>query len=331
VKNLRIEVYPGIYLNEIPLPDFSLKAVNSYVIVSEQRNLIVDTGFNTEEGRKALIESLKELKVDLRKTDLILTHMHPDHVGMASYLQELGATVFIGRVDGELINNVYSKTSKTTLAELYEILTQQQDIIPMQDNEFGDNSTELVNFHYLNEGDRICVGDYVFEIVNTPGHTPGHIGLYEKSHKLFFCGDHILEHISPSVMFWGYEHDILGLYMNSLEKVHALDLDYLFTAHLSIIRDHRRRINELLSHCEERLEETRCLTHEEKKTPREIAAQLHWNIKTSWNDFTKTEKFFAIGETLTFLEHLTHKQELRRLNVDGNLYYALKNRKENCL
>lgn len=322
MKSLLTEVYPGIYLNEIPLPNVPLKAVNSYVIVSDQRNLIVDTAFNTEEGRKALIESLNELKVDPHKTDLILTHMHPDHVGMASYLQELGATVYISKIDGELINIVYSKTSKTPLEELYEIFTEQQNIAPMWDYEFGDNSTEFVDFHYLNEGDRIPVGDYIFEVVYTPGHTPGHIGLYEKSHKLFFGGDHILEHISPSVMFWGYEQDILGSYMSSLEKVQALAVDYLFTAHLDIIRDHRRRINELLFHCEKRLEETRSLTRNGKRTPKEIAALLRWNIKASWDDFTKTEKFLAIGETLTFLEHLTHKQELGRQNVDGNVYYG---------
>ncbi|HVJ48675.1 MBL fold metallo-hydrolase [Desulfitobacterium sp.] len=223
-----IEVYPQIYLNEIPLPKFQLKAIHSYIVLSDQRNLIIDTGLNTEQGRAAIIQGIRELNVDLSKTDLMLTHMHPDHVGMASFLQEQGAAVYMSQVDGELINPVYSRTSKTPAAKLYEVLSAEKDFIPALDDEFGDNSTANVVFYPVREGNTICVGDYVFEIIATPGHTPGHIGLYEKKHKLFFCGDHILEHINPSVMFWSYEQDMLGMYMNSLEKVRALDVDYLY-------------------------------------------------------------------------------------------------------
>ncbi|NLI91279.1 MAG: hypothetical protein GX434_03495 [Peptococcaceae bacterium] len=55
------EVYPNIYQNIIPLPNFPLKTVNSYMVISDIRNVIIDTGFNTEEGRNALMEGIKEL------------------------------------------------------------------------------------------------------------------------------------------------------------------------------------------------------------------------------------------------------------------------------
>ncbi|AHF07333.1 MBL fold metallo-hydrolase [Desulfitobacterium metallireducens] len=317
------EVYPQIYLNEIPLPKFSLQAVNSYLILSDQRNLMIDTGFNTDLGRDAMLQSIQELKVDLNKTDVILTHMHPDHVGLASYLQEKGAKVYISLVDGELINSVYTQKNKSPLQELYEVLTEDKDIEAVRGHAFGDNSTEAIQFHYLIEGDKFFVGDYEFEVVSIPGHTPGHIGLYERKHRLFFGGDHILEHISPSVVFWGFDQDILNQYINSLKKVYELDVDYLFTAHLNIIRDHRRRIEELIAHCEERLVETENLLNQGKLTPKETAAQMHWSLRTKWEDFSKLEKFSAIGETLAFLEHLTQHEKIVRHSIAGKIFYDL--------
>lgn len=317
------EVYPKVYRNEIPLPNFPLKTINSYIIVSEQRNIIVDTGFNTEAGRAAILKGIRELNIDLKKTDLILTHMHPDHAGMALFLQKLGATVYIGQTDRELLNSIILKEAKAPFEALAEMLSFEKEIFPSLANLYGDNSTKEVVFHPLREGDTLSIGDYVFEVVNTPGHTPGHIGLYERKHKLFFCGDHILDHISPSVMFWGFEQDALGIYMKSLAKVYSLNVKLLFTGHFDLITNHRKRIKELISLCEERIQETKDLMGKGNMTPHETAANLHWNIKEKWEDFSKMQRFMAVSETLTHLEHLTHKKNLKRCHIKGTLYYEL--------
>lgn len=324
MKSLITEVYPSIYLNEIPLPNFPLTTVNSYIILSDKRNLIIDTGFNTEEGRNAILEGIQELNVNLRRTDLLLTHLHPDHVGMASFLQEKGVTVYIGKIDGHLINSTYSKKAKSQLEKLYEVLSHENDIMPTRANEYGNNSTEDVIFHFLQARELITVGEYSFEVMDIPGHTPGHIGLFERTHKLFFCGDHILEKISPSVMFWGYNQDILGFYINSLNKVNRLDIDYLFTAHFNIIRNHRDRISKLIFEYEERLAEIKNIMSEEEKSPLEVAVQVKWKVKMTWQGFSKTQKFSALGETLSFLEHLVHIGDIKRVNVGENLSYKRK-------
>jgi glyoxylase-like metal-dependent hydrolase (beta-lactamase superfamily II) len=92
---MAIEVYPKIFLNEIPLSDGHLKSVNSYLIPSEEGTLVIDTGFNTEEGRFALSGGLKELSISPGSTKVLITPMHPDHSGMASWLQDQGAAVYI--------------------------------------------------------------------------------------------------------------------------------------------------------------------------------------------------------------------------------------------
>jgi len=317
------ELYPNIYVNRIPLPNFPVKATNSYIIKSGQRNLIIDTGIGTEIGREAMMQGIRELKVDLSKTDLILTHLHPDHTGIASFLQDQGAAIYIGKTDGQLIKQMYSKTSKTALEQLYEVLLDEIDVMPIRKNEFGYDLTETVQFDFLTEKDSISIGDYTFEVVDIPGHTPGHIGLLERKHRLFFGGDHILNKITPSVMFWGFEQDILGLYISSLRKVYDYNLDYLFPAHDTLIRDYKTRIDELISHVEERLDEVKKIISQKKKAPLEITSQVQWNVPCRWEDFPRTLKLLALGETVSHLEHLVYRGVAERHYDQGIVYYQL--------
>ncbi|MCR2045192.1 MBL fold metallo-hydrolase [Anaerosalibacter massiliensis] len=60
---------------------------------------------------------------------------------------------------------------------------------------------ESIDFIPLEEGNKIEIGDYSFEVVDIPGHTPGHIGLYERDKKIFFCGDYVLDRITPNIAF----------------------------------------------------------------------------------------------------------------------------------
>lgn len=318
------EVYPNIFKNEIPLPKNPLKAINSYIIISEKRNLIIDTGFNTAECRTELMSGLEELNIDLGKTDLLVTHMHMDHSGLAPFLKKQGVqAVYFSQIDGDIFN----QTSKRNrfLQTMNQLLGFGRDNSLEFGKEFGANPVEPLEFIPLFEGNEVVVGDYCFEVVDIPGHTPGHIGLYERKHKLFFSGDHILDPITPNITFWGFEQDILATYMKSLNKVYAYEIDYLFTAHRIIIRNHKKRIEELLGHHEERLQEIMTLLRNGKKTASEMASLMHWDLShKSWKDFPHSQKWFAAGEAMSHLEHLLHIGLVEREDKDGMLVYRLK-------
>lgn len=321
------EIYSNIYKQEIPLPKNPLKAVNSYIITSPERNLIIDTGFNIEECKKAFMEGIGELAIDFTKTDLLVTHLHSDHSGLASELEKQGVRVYAGKIDGKMINDMTNGTYWDNFNRYKNMFHLNQDNVSVDDNPgYKYALKEPIEFTPVEEGDVINIGEYSFNVVDIPGHTPGHVGLYEKNHKLFFCGDHILDKITPNIAFWGFERDILEVYFNSLKKVYEYDIDFLFTAHRNIIIDHKKRINELLAHHEHRLNEVREIIRNNKRTVRDTAANMHWELRyDKWEDFPKAQKWFASAEAASHLEHLACIGDAEKTEEDGILYYKLKN------
>ncbi len=184
------EVYPNIYLNEIPLPNNPLKALNSYIIVSEDKNLIIDTGFNRKECKDALMEGIEKLELNLDNTYLLITHLHADHSGLAAELNQRGAKVYAGEIDGGEMINQMSKSAYWENFNEYKVLFDlEKDNLSFYDHPgYKYCPKEDIDFISLREGgDNLVIGDYNFEIIDIPGHTPpGHIGLYERNHKLFF-------------------------------------------------------------------------------------------------------------------------------------------------
>ena len=99
------EILPNLYRIEIPLPKNPLKALNSYVIKASERNLIVDTGWDQDECMNAMQAGLKELGVDIRKTDFFITHLHSDHLGLVSTLASDTSKIYFNKPDADRFNS----------------------------------------------------------------------------------------------------------------------------------------------------------------------------------------------------------------------------------
>ena len=77
------EILPNLYRIEIPLPRSPLKALNAYLIKGDRRFLLIDTGLNRAECKRVMFSDLEMLRVDIKKTDFFITHMHADHLALA--------------------------------------------------------------------------------------------------------------------------------------------------------------------------------------------------------------------------------------------------------
>lgn len=324
-------IYQDIYLKELPLPNNPLKYLNLYIVHGrgKTKSMIVDTGFNREDTKAEILSVMQELKLDFTDTFLYLTHLHSDHVGLAGFFHDKGMDVYISKIDGDLVNAsleeedpVWQRTKKRAIQQ--GLAEDQLDLSDHPGFKFRPNYR--LDFKEAIPGEELQVGEYTFEIMDFKGHTPGITGLYEKKHKLLFCGDHILGKITPNITYWGENFpDSLGEYLKSLDRCYDLDVDHLFSSHRHLVDDHRERIRELRNHHKERINEAReTLRKTGEATVRDVTKAMHWDIRAkSWDDFPKSQKWFAAGEAHAHLEYLRHAGEARVEERDGILYYSL--------
>ncbi len=320
------EVFPNIFREEIPLPGNPLKAINSYIIKGNGRFLMIDTAMNRPECKEAMAAYIKSLKVDLNKTDFFITHLHADHLGMVSELAQSSSKIYFNYPDSQSIldKSHWKEVSDTAKANGFP----EEDIQATLSRHPGRRyqvSGDSVHFTLLREGDKVEIGDYRFKCVETPGHTPGHLCLYEPKEKILFSGDHILESITPNISLWTEQDDPLQSYLDSLDKIYEYDVALVLPGHRQPFPDHRRRIDELKKHHEIRTEEVVSILKGGRQNAYEVASHMTWDVTYDrWEDFPLPQQWFAGGEAMAHLQYLYGKGRVKKERQNGLVFFSLK-------
>ena len=196
------QVAPNLYRIPVPLPGNPLKNLNAYLIRGP-RNLLVDTGFRQEECRTALKAGLAELGVDMANTDIFLTHLHSDHAGLAPELLRPTSRLFIGDVDRQRLPGQIPSTDNARWGEFDALMAAQGFPLELLNQLTHTNPARVLaplpcdRYEGVFDGDTFDYGGYHFQALDTPGHTPGHMVLWEEHHGILLLGDHILFDITP--------------------------------------------------------------------------------------------------------------------------------------
>ena len=323
------EISRNMYKMEIPLPKSPLKALNSYLIKAEERFLIIDTGWNRQECRDEMFSNLKLMNVDLSKTDFFITHLHADHLGLVATLATDTSIVYFNQKETSMINSERSEWEKRWQEfDAFYIRNgfPEDELKKSMENHPGRqyNLKKQLDFRILKEGDTMQIEDYSFRCIETPGHSPGHMCLYEPNKKILVAGDHILFNITPNIMFWLEMEDPLGEYLANLEKVYSLDVELVLPGHRNIWNDHRGRIKELHEHHQARLKEALAALEDGGKTAFQVAPYISWDIEyRSWERFPAGQKWFAVGETLAHLKYLEEKGLVRKETQENRILFSL--------
>ncbi len=319
------EILPAIFLISVPLPRNPLKALNSYLIKGRNRHLLIDTGFHQRECREALLTGLKEADVELSEIDYFITHVHGDHSGLVCELALAESKVYCSQTDAEIL--------KATMGSEYwhgmDQFFKQHGFPVLRSSDAGNRvqgyiSGSDMNFTFVNEGYELKIAQYSLSCIMTPGHSPGHVCLYEPYQKLLFAGDHILADISPNITAWREMEDSLGEYLQSLEKINQLDVNLVLPGHRSLISDHQRRIIELKEHHWQRLAEILLILESGPLSAYQIAGQMKWDLTyDDWEQVPSFQKWFATGEAIAHLEYLVHRNYLDKTEQADYIFYKL--------
>ena len=324
------EVSPNIYKIEIPLPRSPLKALNAFVLRSRDRFLLVDTGWNKEECLSAMLAGLDELKVDLNKTDIVITHLHADHSGLVGELVRKNTKVYLGEVDASIALFVQERAEERLQDLCRAYLSHgfpEPELRKAMENHpgFRYGLSVSIDFSTVKDGDIIHFGNDSLTCIATPGHSPGHMCLYDPRKKILLSGDHILFDITPNITRWPEMENPLQYYLSSLRKVYGLDVSLVLPGHRSIMKGHRNRISELIAHHEKRLEEAVCALKHGEKTAWDVAPHLSWDVTfRSWDLFPPAQKWFALGETIAHLRYLVSRGDAAVREYKGRTLFSLR-------
>jgi len=320
-----------IYRIEIPLPDSPLRATNSYFIRGDERNLLIDNGFNMTECMTAMGDAQKKLNFSLDDTDLFLTHLHSDHIGLTGQLARQNTKIYAGKYTEHCLrlpedDSFFTPFIIQSGLELMGIPSDDPTIHPGY--EFAPTLFASDNVQILEEELVINIGDLQFRCVSTPGHAPDHFCLYEERKKILITGDHILGTITPNNTIWEdpweVEKDYLGMYLENLDRFKDFEIDIALPGHRAIIEDCHGRIAGLKEHHAERLNLVLNILDDGKPyTGAQVTERMRWDIKAkSWDDFPVAQKIFATGEALSHISHLMFLGQIEKQLDGGVVYYT---------
>ncbi len=320
-------ILPNLFRIEVPLPGNPLRNINAYVVTSKDRTLVVDTGMNQPECREALEAGFRELDIDRSRMDFFITHFHADHLGLVTAFAAEGSRVYFNEPEAQWVHTFnpgaflarlikYGRACGFREAGLEAAMKQHPGL--------RNSPPRYPEFTLLRDGDTIEAGGCRFTCVSTPGHSPGHLCLYESNHRILLSGDHVLGDITPNISATADDTDTLGMYLANLDKVYDLEVALVLPGHRRVFSDFRGRLRELKEHHHAREDEVVRILKTGVNTAYETAARMTWDFAAkSWAHFPQMQQWFAVGEAAAHLRHLETKGLVHKTVREGTFIYTL--------
>jgi glyoxylase-like metal-dependent hydrolase (beta-lactamase superfamily II) len=309
-------VAPGIRRIAIPLPIRGLSIVNAYLVEGAHGWSLVDAGLHTAEAEQALRAGLADAGIgmeDLRR--VFVTHLHPDHIGMAGTLESAGAHVLMHAPEIAAAQRVWSKGHEAIDAT-YEWFARHG--MPRDVDEgmrqawiaMGARVDDLAHVEGVEDGESVDLGGRATRLRWTPGHTDFHAVLVDERDGVLFAGDHVLPRITSNMgLYPSSRDDPLGDFLAALTAVRDLPVKRVLPAHGDPFDDLAGRVDELLTHHAARLDATLAAAGSADHDAYTIARKLFPVLRSPH------EERFALAETLAHLRHLERKGRVRE--IDG--------------
>jgi glyoxylase-like metal-dependent hydrolase (beta-lactamase superfamily II) len=311
-----LAIAPGIWWLRMPLP-FALDHINLWLLEDGPGWTIVDAGYATAETKELWEQIFAERLGGLPATRVIVTHYHPDHIGLADWLTERwDAPLWVTEKEW-LFARVISRGADD-FGPLRRSFAHRAGLDPAASELFGEREHSYrrgvpsvpASFQRLADGMDIEIGGRRWRVVVGEGHAPELACLYCAEIGVLISGDQVLPKISPNISVQAHEPDgdPLARYLASLGKLceavppetlvlpsHNLPFFGLHSRIASLTAHHKARCEEVMAACQA------------PKTALELLPVLFRRV------LDRHQTAFALGEALAHLHYLMHQGVLDRV------------------
>lgn len=308
-----MELAPGLWRLTLPMPGHFLKAVNLYLLRDADGYVLIDCGLPIPESWEALTEQLAALGTPFTGIHTIVaTHGHPDHCGMATRIREhFGARLWMHERDWEFVRHRFVESEADRglwrdWLERHGVPGPEAAQLTGALGQIGRQMALVEPDRLLVGGEELVVGDYRLCMLWTPGHTPGHVCLYEPTRRFLLSGDHILPRVNPNVSLYPESTlNPLPGYLDSLRELAEMDVALALPGHGEPFPDLAARARESLQHQLDRRERLVALLGPTPQTAYELASQIWADSKPyNWTQFRGHLRRNAVGTLLAHLDAL---------------------------
>ncbi|HEV8536186.1 MAG TPA: MBL fold metallo-hydrolase [Candidatus Limnocylindria bacterium] len=298
----------------LPLP-LALRSINAYLIEGSSGYALVDAGMHTREAEAALRAALAEAGVaieDVRR--VFVTHLHPDHIGMAGTLERAGAEVVMHGPELANASRMWSR-DHAMVDETYRWFERHGMPRDVDEDmrrswlEIGRAVDEVERVTPAADGDELDLGGRRARLKWTPGHTDYHAVLVDGAERVLFAGDHVLPRITSNVGLYPFSRDDpLGDFLDALRAVRPLPVTRVLPAHGDPFDDLPGRVDQILAHHEQRLQATLDALGDSERNAYAVCRLLFPVLRSAH------EERFALAETLAHLRYLERRGKVHEIN-----------------
>jgi len=324
-----MRVVPGITWLRMPLP-FTLGHINLWLLEDGDGWTTVDTGVCVDESKRVWTNTFSDAMAGRPLRRVIVTHMHPDHVGCAGWLSDhFDAPLWMSREEYLLCRILVSDTGRATPEDGNRFYTaagfqpEQMDYYRKMFGMFGRYVSHIPESHQrIKDADKILIGEYEWEVIVGRGHSPEHACLYSAGINTLISGDQLLPTISSNVSVYPTEPlaNPLADWLESLETLKSrVPADVLvLPAHGKPFRGAHQRLDDLIAEHRDCLDKLAEICDQPKRSVDVFAVLFKSKINNN-------NLIMATGEALAHLNYLMKENRICvERDSDGvDWYHAL--------
>ncbi|RJF95747.1 MBL fold metallo-hydrolase [Noviherbaspirillum saxi] len=325
------EVASGVQWIRMPLPG-SLTHINLWAIEDDDGWVIVDTGIRSDETTAAWCDLFAGPLGNRPATRVLVTHMHPDHIGMAGWLtRKFECRLWTTRLEYLTCRMLAADTGREAPADgvsFFHRAGWSTEAIERYRARFGNFGKMIYtlpdSYRRIRDGEIITIGRNEWQVIVGSGHTPEHACLYSPALKLLISGDQVLPRISSNVSVHPTEPDAdpMGEWLASIDKLkNSVPNDVLvLPAHNEPFLGLHERLDNLATNQLRSLDRLR----EALQEPQRVVDVFGTLFARPILSGDATLLSLATGETIAHLNYLLHRGEaMEQMNNDGVAWYQI--------